>query len=182
MTDEGVADSDEEVAGDEGVPDGDVPDGDEDVDDLPEGDDPGHALPDADLQYPTIEFDEGEIDADGSFDLSKGAGREEMSEVAEAIAGALSSHDLGVEAEEGFTTFGVGPQSVEMSFDADEDHRGELEVTLRLSAKAMFVDDGTGEKVGSRGDAGFVPVSMLTDGDDGRFRCYGWIDDPESPD
>lgn len=148
--------------------------------DVPEGDDPGHSLPEADLQYPTIEFEEGEIDDDGSFDLSKETDREEMSEVAEAIAGALASHDLGVEADEGFTTFGVGPQAVEMSFDADENHRGELEITLRLSAKEMFVDDGESERVGSRGDAGFVPVSMLTD-DDGVFRCYSWIDDPDSP-
>lgn len=148
--------------------------------DLPAGDDPDHALPEADLQYPTLSFDEGTIDADGSFDLSTEADREAMSEVAEAVAGALSSHDLAVETEEGFTAFGAGPKAVEASFDADEDHRGELEITLRLSGKAMTVGDGAGEKVGSRGDAGFVPESMLTD-DGGDDRCYGWIDDPESP-
>ncbi|GAB7095093.1 hypothetical protein JCM30237_22460 [Halolamina litorea] len=150
-------------------------------DDLPEGDDPGHALPEADLQYPTISFEEGRIDSDGSFDLSMETDREGMQAVAEAVAGALASHDLGVEAAEGFTTFGVGPRAVEISFDPDENHRGELELTLRLSAKEMFVDDGCGEKVGSRGDAGFVPESMLTGDDDGRFRCYSWIDDPGSP-
>ncbi|NHX36369.1 MULTISPECIES: hypothetical protein [Halolamina] len=146
-------------------------------DDLPAGDDLDHALPAADLQYPTLEFDEGCIDDDGSFDLSAEADREAMSEAAEGVAGALSSHDLAVETEAGYTAFGVGPKSVEASFDPDE---GELAVTLRLSAKAMAVDDGSGERVGSRGDAGFVPESMLTDdGDD--YRCYRWIDDPESP-
>lgn len=149
------------------------------TEELPASDDADHGLPEADLQYPTLTFDEGEIDADGSFDLSTDADREATSEVAEAIAGALSSHDLAVEAEGGYTAFGVGPKAVEASFDADEDHRGELTVTLRLSAKAMTVDDGTGEKVGSRGDAGFVPESMLTEAE-GDYRCYGWVDDPES--
>lgn len=147
---------------------------------LPEADDPGHALPEADLQYPTISIDEGEIDPDGSFDLSTETDRDEMREVAEAIAGALASHDLGIETDDGTTTLGVGPQEVDLSFDPDESHRGELEISFRLPAKAMFVDDGSGETVGSRGDAGFVPESMLTD-NDGRFRCYSWVDDPESP-
>lgn len=147
---------------------------------LPEADDPGHALPETDLQYPTITVEEGRIESDGSFDLSTETDRDEMREIAEAIAGALASHDLGVEADEGVTTLGVGPRAVELSFDPDESHRGELEISFSLSAKAMFVDDGTGETVGSRGDAGFVPESMLTD-DDGRFRCYSWVENPESP-
>ncbi|KPN30954.1 hypothetical protein SY89_01695 [Halolamina pelagica] len=139
-------------------------------------DDPEHGLPAADLQYPTLEFDEGRIDDDGSFDLATEADRETMSEVAEGVAGALASHDLAVETEAGYVAFGVGPKSAAASFDAEE---GELTVTLQLSAKAMAVDDGTGEAAGARGDAGFVPESMLTD--DGDNRCYGWIDDPESP-
>ncbi|WP_049981749.1 hypothetical protein [Halolamina rubra] len=142
----------------------------------PAGDDPDHGLPAADLQYPTLAFDDGSVDDDGSFDLATEADRESMREAAEGVAGALSSHDLAVEAADGYVAFGVGPKSVAAAFDADE---GELTVTLRLSAKAMAVDDGSGERVGARGDAGFVPESMLTD--DGDNRCYGWIDDPESP-
>lgn len=148
--------------------------------DLPAGDDDGHALSEADLQYPTIEFEEGTVESDGALDLSKPTDREAMSVVADAVAGALSSHDLGVSTPDGSTTFGIGPRRVELSFEPDENHRGELAITFRLSAKSMVVDDGTGEPVGARGDAGFVPVSMLTD-DDGSFRCYSWIDDPESP-
>ena len=150
---------------------------DDETEELPAGEGPDHGLPAADLQYPTLTFEEGEIDADGSFDLSTAAERERMSEVAEGVAGALASHALAVETESGYTAFGVGPKSVAASFDADAD---ELTVTLRLSAKAMAVDDGSGEAVGARGDAGFVPESMLTE-EDGGNRCYGWIDDPESP-
>lgn len=149
-------------------------------DGVPAGDDPGHSLADEELQYPTIAFEDGEIEADGTFDLSTEVDREAMSEVADAIAGALSSHDLGVDAADGTTTLGVGPRAVEASFDPDGSHRGEVAITFRLSAKAMFVDDGSGETVGARGDAGFVPLSTLTD-DEGTPRCYSWIDDPESP-
>jgi hypothetical protein len=149
-------------------------------DDQPDGDDTDHTLSEGDLQYPTIEFDDGRVAPDGSLDLAKDTDREEMGEVARAIADALSSHDLGVRTPEGATTFGVGPGSVELSFDPDDDHRGEVELTFRLPAKAMFVDDGSGDPVGARGGEGFVPLSMLTD-DEGTFRCYSWIDDPESP-
>ncbi len=149
-------------------------------DDLSDGDDVDHGLPEADLQYPTIEFEDGKVEPDGSIDLSKETDRAEMSEVARAIADALSSHDLGVKTPEGATTFGVGPGSVDLSFDPDGDHRGEVELTFRLPAKAMFVDDGSGETVGARGGEGFVPLSMLTE-DEETFRCYSWIDDPESP-
>ena len=148
--------------------------------DLPDGDDPGHSLTDEERQYPTVEFADGEIEPDGSFDLSTELDRDGMREIAEAIAGALSSHDLGVSAAEGTTTFGVGPRAVEASFDPDENHRGEVAITFRLSAKAMFVDDGSAETVGARGDTGFVPLSMLTD-DEGTIRCYSWLYDPEPP-
>lgn len=149
--------------------------------DLPEGDDPGHVVPEADLQYPTIEFDEGEVADDGGFDLSQPMGRDDMADVAEALAGALGSHDLGVETPDGFVTFGVGPGDVDVSFDPDEDHRGDLEVTFSLSAKAMFVADADTPKVGSRGGKGFVPLSTLT-GEQELTRCYNWISDPENPD
>lgn len=151
--------------------------------DIAEGDDPGHALPDEDLQYPTLEFDEGELTPDDNFSVSKEMGRDEMGAWAEDLAGALSSHDLGVETPEEFLTFGVAPSAVDVSFDTDddEDHRGELEITFRLSAKRMFFADDEAEKVGSRGSKGFVPLSMLT-GDRDVYRCYSWIEDPENPD
>lgn len=155
-------------------------DADEEGGEVPDGDDPGHALPEADLNYPTLSFDDGAIAPDGAFDLLKDLGRDDMSDWADALAGALASHDLGVEADKGFVTLGVAPNNVEMSFNPAENHSGELEITFRLSAKAMFVDDGTGEKVGARGDAGFVPLSMLTEDRD-VFRCYSWIDNPENP-
>lgn len=144
------------------------------------GEDVRAALPEADLQYPTIEFEDGEIDPDGGFDLTKSTDWGEMSDVATDLAGALSSHDLGVETPERFTTLGVAPESVEMSFDPDADQGGELEVTFRLSAKTMVLGGDSKERVGARGGKGFVPLSVLTD-DEGR-RCYGWIDDPGDPD
>lgn len=149
-------------------------------DDIPEGDDPGHALSTEELNYPTFEFDDGSIDSDGSFDLSRGTNYDEMAELAEDLAGALASHDLGVSTPAGFLTLGVGPKEVEAAFEPGENHRGELEITFRLSAKAMFVADDDETAVGSRGGKGFVPVSMLT-GDRELHRCYNWIDDPEDP-
>lgn len=148
---------------------------------LPEGDDPGHALPDEDLHYPTIEFEDGAVDADGAFDLLKGTNRDEMGAVATDLAKALSSHDLGIETPDGFTTLGIAPKDIEVSFEPDDTHRGELKFTFRLSAKAMFVADDEAEKVGSRGRKGFVPLEMLT-GDRDIYRCYSWVDDPSDPD
>lgn len=170
------SDADEDVGADDG--DGAAP-----VDDqsIPEGDDPGHALPEADLHYPTLAFEDGEMAADGAFDLSKSVDRDGMSAIATDLAGALSSHDLGVETSDGFTTLGIAPDAVDVSFDPDEDHSGDLEITFRLSAKAMFVADEGDEKVGSRGAKGFVPISMLTE-DREMYRCYNWVDDPENPD
>lgn len=147
---------------------------------IPEGDDPGHALSEEDLNYPTFEFEDGSVDADGGFDLDRGTNYDEMAEFAEGLAGALASHDLGVSTPQGFLTLGVGPQAVEASFDPGENHRGELEITFRLSAKAMYVADGDEAVVGSRGEKGFVPLSMLTD-DRELYRCYNWIEDPERP-
>lgn len=151
-----------------------------DDDGIEEGDDPGHALSEDDLDYPTFEFEEGTVGDDGEFDLQQGTTYDEMAEFAEGLAGALSSHDLGVSTPEGFLTLGVGPQAVEASFDPGENHRGELAITFRLSAKAMYVADGDEAVVGARGDTGFVPLSMLTD-DRELHRCYNWIEDPEAP-
>ena len=147
---------------------------------IPEGDDPGHALSEADLNYPTFEFEEGRVDDDGGFDLSRDTDYDEMADFAEGLAGALASHDLGVSTPDGFLTLGVGPQAVEASFEPGENYRGKLELTFRLSAKAMFVADDDETPVGSRGGKGFVPLSMLTS-DRELYRCYNWIDDPEEP-
>lgn len=141
--------------------------------------DDNHGLAPEDLSYPTLEFEAGEMGADGEFDLSAELDREEMAAWCDALAGALTSHDLGVEAANRFATFGVAPQGVGVAFDPDEDHRGDLEVTFRLSAKAMVVGDEGDEQVGARGDAGFVPLSTVTE--DESPRCYNWVDDPEDP-
>lgn len=143
--------------------------------------DTDHVLPDEELNYPTLSFESGTIGTDGRFELSQPLDREAMGEWAEGIAGALGSHDLAVSTPEGLVTFGVAPNQVDATFEADEDNSGTLEVTFHLSAKAMFVADGSEEVVGSRGETGFVPVSMLSDDQD-RFRCYNWIDDPEDSD
>lgn len=143
--------------------------------------DTDHVLPDEELNYPTLSFDSGEIAADGSFDLSQQLNREEMAAWAEHLAGALGSHDLGVATEDGLVTFGVAPDDVDARFEADEDHRGTLEVTFRLSAKSMMVADENDAVVGSRGDTGFVPLSMLSDEEEALYRCYSWIEDPEDP-
>ncbi|NHX36737.1 MULTISPECIES: hypothetical protein [Halolamina] len=111
---------------------------------------------------------------------SRGTNYDEMADIAEDLAGALASHDLGVETPDGVLTLGIGPQEVDASFEPDENHRGELEITFRLSAKAMYVADGDETTVGARGGKGFVPVSMLTS-DRELYRCYNWIDDPEEP-
>ena len=156
--------------------DDEVPENDE----IPEGDDPGHALSEENLDYPTFEFDEGSVDDDGAFDLRTSTDYDEMTEFAEGLAGALSSHDLGVSTPDGFLTLGVSPGSVDTTFDPDENHRGEFEITFRLSAKAMYVADDDETVVGARSDTGFVPLSMLTD-DRELHRCYNWIEDPEEP-
>lgn len=139
-----------------------------------------HALSPEELNYPTLEFETGEIDSEGGFDLSRELDYDEMGEWAEAVAGALESHDLGISTPAGFLTFGIAPDGVDATFDSDENNRGTLELTFRLSAKAMFVADADDEVVGSRGDVGFVPLSMLSD-DRETYRCYSWIDDAEDP-
>lgn len=132
------------------------------------------------LHYPTVEFNEGEIASNGAFELSKPLDRNEMAELARNLAGALSSHDFAVETPDGFTTLGIAPKEVEVSFDPGEDHRGDLELKFRLSGKTMFVSDTEIPKTGSRGGSGFVPLRMLAEGE-GSYRCYGWVGDPENP-
>ena len=140
-----------------------------------------HTLPEEDLQYPEFTFEDGDVSDRGQFDLQQSLNREEMIEWLENLAGGLTSHDVAVESPRGHVRFGVGPEDVEMRFDPDDEYRGELEVTFRLNAKAMFVaDDPTKAKVGARGGKGFIPREMLTS-DRELFRCYSWIDDPTDP-
>lgn len=150
-------------------------------DDLEIDEEDDHVLPSEDLQYPEFVFEEGNVGDRGEFDLSRSLSREEMIQWLEDIGGGLTSHDIAVETPDGHVRFGVSPKDVEMRFDPDEDFRGDLEITFRLNAKAMFVaDDPTKQKVGARGGRGFVPIQMLTS-DKKIFRCYNWIDDPDNP-
>jgi len=137
-----------------------------------------HALARSDLQYPEFAFEEGTIEADGSFDLRQELDREEMRAWLSDVAGALESHDFGVEAPDRRVILGVAPETAAFSFEPDEDHRGELEVTFRLRAKVMVVNDSDDPKVGARGGKGFIPLAMLTDEEDRQYRCYNWIEDP----
>lgn len=147
--------------------------------DIDEEDD--HVLPSEDLQYPEFVFEEGDIGDRGEFDLAQNLTREETIQWLDDIGGGLTSHDIAVESPDGHIRFGVSPKSVEMQFDPDENFRGDLEITFRLNAKAMFVaDDPTKQKVGARGGRGFIPIQMLTSDKD-VFRCYNWIDDPTDP-
>ena len=152
------------------------------TDDADEGSADGHdALDPEDLQYPEFVFESGEISEEGGFDLERALDREELREWVEDLAGGLASHDVAVETPDGYVTFGVAPQGVEMSFDPEEDLVGELEFTVRMKARPMFVaDDPDGAKVGARGGKGFIPLKALTS-EKNAFRCYGWIDDPTDP-
>lgn len=140
-----------------------------------------HVLPPDDLQYPEFVFEAGDVGDRGGFDLTQVLSREEMIQWLDDLGGGLTSHDIAVESPDGHVRFGVSPKDVAMRFDPDENFRGELEVTFRLNAKAMFVaGDPTKQKVGARGGRGFIPIQMLTSDKD-IFRCYSWIDDPTDP-
>lgn len=191
MTDDGDENGAAPAGGDDGATpdggdDGAAPDGTDDRPDLPEvPEDPDaavaeddHVLPLEGLQYPTFEFEEGTVDEDGRFDLERDLDREEMREWLEELAGGLRSHDVAVEGPDGRVTLGVAPEGAEMQFDPGETHVGEFEVTLKLRAKAMVVNDSDDPKVGARGGKGFVPLAMLTADQDQPFRCYNWIQDP----
>jgi hypothetical protein len=136
-----------------------------------------HALPPSDLQYPEFSVEGGEVEDDGTFDLTTDLDREEMQDWLADLADGLASHDVGVETPDGRVTLGVAPEDVELSFDPEEDHTGRFEVTFGLHAKAMTVQDADEPKVGARGGKGFVPLAMLAE-DDGPYRCYNWIEDP----
>jgi hypothetical protein len=158
---------------------------DEDVPDVPEDPDAAvadddHALPPEDLQYPTLDLDDGGVAADGTASGSAALDREAMADWLEDLAGGLRSHDVAVEAPDRRVTLGVASEGVDVSFDPGENGTGPLEVTFRLRAKAMTVQDADERPVGARGDRGFVPLAMLTgDRDPDAFRCYNWVDDPE---
>jgi hypothetical protein len=186
MTDDTDADPDADTDADSDL---DRPSDDHQADDEAPGDDEtpdesgddGHALPPEDLQYPEFVFDDGEVGDRGGFDLAQSLSREELVAWLEDLAGGLESHDVAVESPDGHVRFGVGPGDVEVSFDPDDEFRGELEFTVRLGAKVMFAsDDPDAEKVGARGGKGFVPLEQLTDEADD-YRCYNWIDDPTDP-
>lgn len=139
------------------------------------------ALPTEKLVYPTFEFEEGAIDDNGGFDMTQDVDRDAMISWLRDLADGLESHDVGVEGPDRHVRFGVGSDAVEMAFDPDENHRGELAVTFRLKSRAIFVaDDLEKPDVGARGDVGFIPLSMLTT-DREKFRCYNWIEDPTDP-
>jgi hypothetical protein len=145
------------------------------------GGEESHALTPENLQYPEFVFDEGEVRERGGFDFQQSLSREELVAWLEDLAGGLRSHDVAVESPDGHVRFGVGSGDVAVSFDPDDEFRGDLELTVRLDARVMFVgDDPDAEKVGARGGKGFVPVEQLTDESDD-YRCYDWIDDPTDP-
>ena len=156
----------------------DAEDAEDEADDS--GSDGHDALDPEDLQYPEFVFEDGEISEEGAFDLERTLDREEMQAWLEDLAGGLASHDIAVESPDGYVTFGVAPEAIELAFDPEEDLVGDLEFTVRMKAKPMFVaDDPDGEKVGARGGKGFVPIEMLTE-DRETYRCYNWIEDPSS--
>lgn len=138
-----------------------------------------HVLAPSQLQYPTFTFDEGEISPTEGFDLRKELDREELCESLEALAGGIASHDVAVAAPEHRVTFGVGAGAIRMSFDPDDSHRGTIQVTFSLPAKALVYSSVDATEVGARGGKGFIPFSMVTeDRPPEEYRCYNWIDDP----
>lgn len=158
-----------------------LPDGIPDPDSPPEFEDEDHVLSEDELVYPTFEFEEGEISQEEGFDLSRDRDRdrEGMKSWLDSLSGALTSHDLAVEAENLRAIFGVAPDDVRMQFDPDEDHRGTLTVTLAFDAKVMRYENAEDRPMGNRGGRGFIPLTMLEEGREASdFRCYSWIDDP----
>ncbi|MCU4753654.1 hypothetical protein OB919_16965 [Halobacteria archaeon AArc-curdl1] len=139
-----------------------------------------HVLSDEELAYPTLTFDDGEIDEAGGFDLQKSLDRETMQGWLERLSDALISHDIGIETPNETAILGVGSGDVSMTFDPDETHVGTLEVTFSVNAKLMTcADDPNVRQAGARGGAGFIPLAMVTDDQEpDSFRCYNWIDDP----
>lgn len=148
----------------------------------PDPEETGHVLPDEELRYPDLAFDAEGLDPATGFALSRDLDREEMDEWLEDLAGALSSHDLGVTALDGHVVFGVAPEGVEVDYEPEEtgERTGELAVSFRLRTKVMVQSDDPEEKTGARAGSGFVPLAALTD-NDRTFRCYNWVGDPFDP-
>lgn len=136
-----------------------------------------NALSAEDLQYP--EFDAGDgVGPDGSLAFSRDLDRDGMATWLEDLAGGLASHDLAFDGDTYRAAFGVAPDGVDVRFEPDDDHRGTIELTLRLDAMVMDVADADLPKVGARGGRGFIPLAMLTDDPDRTYHCYNWIDNP----
>lgn len=137
-----------------------------------------NALDASELAYPTLSFPDG-VGPDGSLDCSQEVDRESLASMLHDLADALASHDVAVEGDDYRATYGFGPAGVDLAFDPDETHRGEIALTVRLNAKVMGVEDADARPVGARGGRGFIPLAMLTeDREPDAYRCYNWIDDP----
>lgn len=175
MTDDsaGRDDTDNSQSGD-GLPDG-IPD----PDNPPDFEDDPHVLPPEDLQYPTLSAEDGQVSPADGFDLSEDLDRDGMGDWLDALSDALVSHDIAVEGDDRRATLGIAPDGVDLTFDPDEDQRGQLEVTFTLDAKVMRYEDADERPRGARGNRGFIPIEMLTgDQDADSFRCYNWVGDP----
>ncbi|WP_049912675.1 amphi-Trp domain-containing protein [Natrialba hulunbeirensis] len=150
----------------------------------PNPDETAHVLPDEKLAYPEFAFDNGEMAADGSFDLEQSLDRDELGDWLADLAAGLESHDVAVSTTDEIAIFGVGSGDAAISFEPDDTdtgaHTGTLEVTFSLNAKLMtFSDDPDERRAGARAGEGFIPLEMLTsDAAPSSFRCYNWIDDP----
>lgn len=150
----------------------DVPDAQPD----PASDD--HILPLEELTYPTLTFETGQVTPE-TIELSGAFDRAGIQSILRDLDDALTSHDLCLAGPDRRAIFGLGPGRVDITFDPDDAHLGELEVTVRLKAKALDYADSDTTEVGKRGGLGFIPRAMLTgEIDPGTARCYNWIDDP----
>ncbi|MFC7044225.1 hypothetical protein ACFQH6_01320 [Halobacteriaceae archaeon GCM10025711] len=132
-------------------------------------------------RFPLFSFDGDGVGPDGSIDLAADdLTRAELVDWLHDLAASVRSHEVSVEADDGYMSVGVAPDEVALAFDPDDDHRGELTVTVRLDAAVMkHTDDPDRRRVGAHGDSGFIPLAMLTsDRDPDEFRCYNWVEDP----
>ncbi len=141
--------------------------------------DDDHILPEDDLRYPTLSFSDGSISPTSGISLRDTFDRSSIQSILRDLDAALTSHDLCVAGPERRTIFGLGPGSVSVDFDPDEDHLGTLSITIDLRAKALSYTDTETIEVGARGGRGFIPKGILTgDIDPESARCYNWIADP----
>lgn len=138
-----------------------------------------HILSLEELSYPTIRFSSGSISPTDGIELTDSHDRAGIQSVLRDLDDALTSHDLCLEGPDIRTIFGLGPGSVSVEFDPDEDHVGTLSITIDLKAKALTYADVETREVGARGGLGFIPKGMLTgEIDPDGARCYNWIEDP----